>query len=135
LDKAQIIIAEDEHIIALDIQNILKKLGYFVSAIVSSGEESIKLASSLLPDLILMDIKLRGKLDGISAAEQIYRRFSIPIIFISAYGEDSMHANIDDNNAYEYIKKPFLDWELRDTVAEMLQRNNGHKTSNRSGLF
>lgn len=130
MDKAKIIIAEDEFIIAMDIQNILKRLGYFVSAIASSGEESIELASALLPDLILMDIKLRGRLDGISAAEEIYQRLGIPVIFISAYGEDSLQKQMNGSNDFKYIRKPFLEWELRDTVAAMLQPNNSVIVSN-----
>ena len=71
----KILIVEDENIIALDIRSMLEDLGYLVSGIVSSGEESIQRASKIKPDLVLMDIKLKGSIDGLKAGEEIYKQF------------------------------------------------------------
>ncbi|MDH5743112.1 MAG: response regulator, partial [Candidatus Aminicenantes bacterium] len=85
----KILIVEDENIIALDIRSMLEDLGYMVSDIVSSGEDSIKKASKTRPDLILMDIKLKGSLDGVSAGEEIFKQFRIPIVYLTAYSDQA----------------------------------------------
>ena len=86
LEKSpNILIVEDENIIAMDIQFMLENLGYKISGVVSSGEDSIKKASNMLPDLILMDIKLKGKIDGVRAANQIYESLRIPVVYLTAY--------------------------------------------------
>jgi CheY-like chemotaxis protein len=81
---AKILIVEDEGIVALDIQARLEGLGYEVPAILATGEEAIRTAVELQPDLVLMDIRLRGELDGLQAAEQIRVRCGIPIVFLTA---------------------------------------------------
>ena len=79
MDKARILIVEDERIVAEDIQISLAKLGYSVAGIAASGEEAVEKAEELCPDLVLMDIKLKGDMDGVEAAEQIRARFAIPV--------------------------------------------------------
>ena len=91
MDKGQltkILVVEDEGIVAMHLKNRLKSLGYAVSAVVFSGEEAIKKAAETHPDLVLMDIRLKGEMDGIEAAEQIRVRFNIPVVYLTAYTDD-----------------------------------------------
>lgn len=83
----KILIVEDERIIALNIRESLESLGYAVPAIVTSGEESIKKSIQLHPDLVLMDIRLKGDMDGIEAAEKIWKNLSIPIVFVTGLSD------------------------------------------------
>jgi len=116
-------IVEDENIIALDIRSILEQLGYMVSAIVSSGEESIKKASKIKPDLVLMDIKLKGSLDGVSAGEKIYKQFRIPIVYLTAYSDQDTIERIKNGkngNPSTMINKPFDEGELQTVIDNTL---------------
>ena len=88
MKMARIMVVEDEGIVARDIQNRLKGLGYAVPAIASSGLEAVKKAAETQPDLVLMDIRLKGDMDGVKAAEQIGARFNIPIIYLTAYADE-----------------------------------------------
>ncbi len=97
--KPNILIVEDNSSVALDMKRTLLNLGYQVSSIVSSGEDAIEKVNKAPTDLILMDIKLSGKLDGIETAAQINLNFNIPIIYLTAYSED---------NLIERAKKPAL---------------------------
>lgn len=85
MEDIKILIVEDENIIALNIKKKLKSFGYSIPAIASTGEEALKLTEIILPDLILMDIMLKGEMNGVEAAEQIRKRFDIPIIYLTAY--------------------------------------------------
>ena len=84
-----VLVVEDEGIVAMHIENILKSLGYTVSGTVSSGEETIEKVKNFRTDLILMDIVLKGKMDGIEAADHIRNNFDVPVIFLTAYGNES----------------------------------------------
>jgi CheY-like chemotaxis protein len=115
----RILIVEDENIIALDIRSMLEDLGYMVSAIVSSGEESIQQASKNKPDLVLMDIKLKGSLDGVSAGREIYKQFHIPIVYLTAYSDQATIKRINkgkNGNPSTVINKPFDEGELRTVI-------------------
>lgn len=119
----KILIVEDENIIALDIRSMLEDLGYLVSDIVSSGEESIKKASRTKPDLILMDIKLKGSLDGVSAGEEIFRQFRIPIVYLTAYSDEATIERINhgtNGNQSVVIHKPFDEGELQSVIDHTL---------------
>ncbi len=114
--KIKILIVEDESIVAKDIQNSLKKLGYQVSAVVNSGDKAIKEAEENRPDLILMDIMLKGKISGIEAAKEIKERFALPVIFLTAYADDNTLNKAKITEPYGYIIKPFKDKELQTTI-------------------
>lgn len=103
----KILIVEDEIIIAMDIQYTLESLGYKVSGVVSSGEESIEKASQTYPDLVLMDVKLKGSMDGIRAAEEIYERFGIPIVYLTAYGDEDVLERMKKAKMFSHVSKPF----------------------------
>lgn len=113
LENLKILVVEDENIIAMDIRCTLKNLGYDVCGVVSSGEESVRKASSMSPDLILMDIKLRGNMDGISAAKRIQSRSNIPVLYLTAYGDEKTMNRLDKTKPFGFIQKPFAENELQ----------------------
>src|SRR4051812_37196128 len=108
----RILVVEDEGIVAMEIQNRLNSMGYAVVAVVPAGEAAIKKAGELQPDLVLMDIRLKGKLDGISAAEQIRAQFDIPVIFLTAYADEHTLQRAKVTEPYGYVLKPFEEREL-----------------------
>lgn len=114
--KANIMIVEDDAITALDLENQLKNLGYGVSAKVSRGEDAIQKAKENTPDLVLMDIILKGELDGIEAAKEIHTLFDIPVIFLTAYADKDRLKRAKLANPYGYILKPFQDKDLEVTI-------------------
>ena len=108
----RILIVEDEVVIAMDIQHTLECLGFEVCGVVSSGKDSIEKASQTQPDLILMDIGLKGPIDGISAARVIQSHLSIPVIYLTAYGDEGTLKRVDQTKPFGYIHKPFEEGEL-----------------------
>lgn len=111
--KAKILIVEDENIVAFNIQNRLEGLGYTVTAVISSGEAALQNVEQDRPDLVLMDIKLKGPIDGIQTAEQIHRQFKIPVVYLTAYADEETLNRAKITEPYGYILKPF---EARDLV-------------------
>lgn len=110
--NARILVVEDESIVAMDIQDTLKHLGYTVPATAASGEEAIKKSVETHPDLVLMDINLQGKMDGVEAANQIFSRCNIPVIYLTAYGDDDTLARAKVTEPFGYILKPFQERDL-----------------------
>ena len=84
----RILIVEDQRLIAADLEITLKKLGYVVVGNVSSGEDAISKADQLRPELVLMDVRLHGEMDGIQAAEMIRDRFNVPVVYLTAYADE-----------------------------------------------
>lgn len=118
--NTQILLVEDEGIVAKDIQSMLRDFGYGVSGVVTSGEEAIKTAAETQPDLVLMDIGLRGKIDGIEAAKQIRDRFSIPVVFLTAYADESTLKRAKMTQPFDIILKPIGEIELRAIIKKAL---------------
>jgi two-component system, LytTR family, response regulator LytT len=116
MSKTNILIVEDENIVAKDIQQSLKKLGYNVIDIASSGETAIKIAEEKKPDLILMDIMLKGEMSGIDAAEHVKKNLNIPIIFLTAYADESTLNKAKITEPYGYIIKPFKEVDLHTSI-------------------
>jgi two-component system, cell cycle sensor histidine kinase and response regulator CckA len=110
--KYRIMIVEDEAIVAADIQASLEKVGYSICAAASSGMEAITKADLTRPDLVLMDIMLKGNMDGIAAASQIKELYKIPVVYLTAFGEDAMVQRAKVAEPYGYITKPFKDRDL-----------------------
>ena len=126
-DEKQILVVEDEAITGMDIQRRLKNLGYIVPVVVSSGEEAINKAKKNNPDLILMDINLNGKMDGIEAAFKIHTFCDIPIIYLTAYTDEKTFERAQINVPYAYIVKPFKDRELQITLEIAFYRKRMEK--------
>ncbi len=114
--RAKILIVEDESIVAFNIQNRLKGLGYAVVAVSPSGEAAIQLAAQHHPDLVLMDIRLKGSIDGIEAAAQIRSRFQIPVVYLTAYTDEETLNRAKLTQPYGYILKPFESRDLCTTI-------------------
>ena len=116
MKKARIIIVEDESIIAVNLKEAVESLGYDVHAIVPSGEEAIEKAEQLKPDLILMDIVLSDKMDGIDAAKIIMERFKIPVIYLTAHSDKMTLERAKATEPYGYVLKPINPQELYVTI-------------------
>ena len=112
-----ILIVEDEALIALDLRLTLERLGFTVLGIAFSGEESLRKVESLRPNLVLMDIKLKGDMDGVMAAEEITRRFRIPVIYLTAYTDPQTLLRIGRSGSFGCLHKPFEPGELRDSIS------------------
>jgi len=109
----KIMIAEDEEIVAADIRTSVEKMGYSVCATVSSGTDAIKKADLTRPDLVLMDIVLKGSIDGIEAATQIKELYQIPVVYLTSFADDGMLRRAKVAEPYGYIIKPFIDRDLQ----------------------
>lgn len=112
----KILVVEDEAIVALEIQNTLERNGYQVVGLANSGEEAIRRATEALPDLILMDIRIKGTMDGIEAANHIRATLHIPVIFLTAHAEDDSLQRAKQTQPYGYILKPFQERDLKVAV-------------------
>jgi two-component system response regulator LytT len=123
MSKTNILIVEDESIIAKDIQQSLKKLGYTVVGICATGEEAVKVSEEEKPDLVLMDIMLKGEMNGIEAAAQIREKLNIPIIFLTAYADESTLNKAKESEPYGYIIKPFKEIDLRTSIEMSLYKH------------
>jgi len=123
MGQRRILIVEDERIVAMDIRLRLEGMGYFVAAIASSGKEAIKRAEELRPDLALMDIVLKGKMDGIEAAGEITTRFDIPVVFLSAYADEETLLRAKVSGPFGYIVKPFDDRQLQVNIEMAIHKH------------
>jgi diguanylate cyclase (GGDEF)-like protein/PAS domain S-box-containing protein len=124
MDSKSILIVEDESIIAADIRRTVLKLGYSVVDIIHSGEEAVARVSELNPDLVLMDILLQGKMDGIQAAEIIHNQHDIPVIFITAFADESILERARLSHPFGYVLKPFKDKELHNIIEMALYQHS-----------
>lgn len=125
--SVKILIVEDERIVALDIQRNLEKFGFEVMGICSSSSETIERIKKKRPDLILMDIKIRGKIDGIDTAYKIQEEYRIPVILLTALADDSTLERIKKIGPFGYINKPYSEKELKTGVEVGLYRSQLEK--------
>jgi len=116
-------VVEDERITAEDIRRRLLRMGYNVISIVDSGEKAIIEASEQKPDLILMDIILKGKMDGIEATEQIHSNLNIPVIFLTALADEKILERAKETSPFGYLVKPFQDRDLHITIEIALYKS------------
>jgi PAS domain S-box-containing protein/putative nucleotidyltransferase with HDIG domain len=116
MKNLRIMIVEDESLVARDIDNMATSLGYEVCGIAKSGEEAVAMAARHRPDLILMDVIIKGSLDGISAAEKIWETYRIPLIYVTAYADELTLKRAKITEAFGYILKPFDERELKVTI-------------------
>jgi len=121
---AKILIVEDEMIIGANISLQLSKLGYEVTGIVSRGEDAISHVRQSRPDIVLMDIQLKGDLDGIETANQLYRENNIPIIYLTANADEENFERAKATNPYAFISKPFKKLDLQHAIDLTLGRLN-----------
>lgn len=122
MSKANILVVEDESIVSKDIQLSLKKLGYNVVGSATTGEKAIELALSLKPDLILMDIMLKGEINGIRATKRIQTRANIPVIYLTAYADENTLERAKVTQPFGYIIKPFKEIDLQTSIEMALYK-------------
>jgi DNA-binding NarL/FixJ family response regulator len=120
--EGRVLIVEDEHIVAMGIKRMLITLGYTVAGIASSGEGAIKKAESTIPDLVLMDIMLKGDVNGIEAAKEIKSLFDIPVVYLTACSEHKIVEKAWETNPSGYIVKPFDERDLQKRIYMALRR-------------
>lgn len=126
--NTRILIVEDEKIVARDIQHRLGKLGYSEPVIASTGEEALRKAAQMRPDIILMDIMLsRGLLDGVDVALELRKSTDIPVIYLTAYADAHSLARAKVTEPYGYILKPFQTRELHITIEVALNKHRMEK--------
>ncbi|MBR8828963.1 MAG: response regulator [Gomphosphaeria aponina SAG 52.96 = DSM 107014] len=119
----KILIVEDELLIAKSLARKLKKMDYTVVGIVSSGAAAIERASETQPDIILMDIVIKGEIDGITTAAKIREKYNIPVIYITAYADDETLERAEKTGSYGYILKPFKERELHAIIKIALNKH------------
>lgn len=118
MNDAHIFIVEDEILVARDLEQQLTALGYTVVGIAASGEEALEQIERLQPQLVLMDIRLQGKMDGIATADVLRQQFSLPVVYLTAHADQATVARARITEPFGYILKPFEERELS-TVVEM----------------
>jgi len=120
---SKILVVDDEAIITMQLEERLTALGYTVVGMAASGEESIEKARRLSPDIILMDIVMPGRMNGIEAAKQIHEELGIPVVFVTSYADDAIIEKAKAARPYGYIVKPFNELEIKAAIEVALFRN------------
>jgi PAS domain S-box-containing protein len=133
--NANILIVEDEKLLAQVILTMLKSLKYNVIAIASSGEKALALTEEHMPDLILMDIGIEGDMDGIETAEIVRQKFNIPVIYLTAYTDDLSIQRAKKTEPYGYLTKPFEVKDLKGTIEVALYKKGVEKKLKESELW
>ena len=118
--NVKILIVEEEGLVAIDIRKRLTRLGCDVLAVASSGEEAIKKAVETRPDLVMMDIRLKGEMDEIQAAQQILDLMGIPVVYLTAHADELTIQRAKRTNPIGYIVKPFDDMELQRVIMKFV---------------
>lgn len=114
--RTNVLVVEDESIVSKDIQQSLKKLGYNVVGAAATGEKAIELARETQPDIVLMDIMLKGDMNGIEAADQIREEIDIPVIYLTAYADEGTLARAKVTEPSGYIIKPFKEIDIHTSI-------------------
>jgi AmiR/NasT family two-component response regulator len=118
----RVFVVEDEAVIALDLGERLAALGYAVCGTAARGEAAVRQIAKLRPDIVLMDIKLAGSMDGIEVAHQLHDHYDVPVVYLSAFADAQLIARATGTNCYGYLVKPFDERELHATLTVALQR-------------
>jgi len=132
MSSGSIFIIEDEAIVAEDIRSTLQKLGYTVAGVSSSGENALETLKTVAVDLVLMDIHLSGKIDGIDTAAILEKEYKMPIIYLTAFSDDTVLNRAKLTQPYGYIIKPFLERELHSSIEMALYRYQMEQKLDRS---
>ena len=120
--KERILVAEDEGLVALSLKNSLENLGYEVPATASTGEEVMRKIDEVSPDLILMDIRLKGGIDGIEVANQIRKTSKVPVVYLTAHSDERTLARAKLSEPFGYIVKPYEEKSLHTTIEMALKK-------------
>ncbi|AKB84494.1 response regulator [Methanococcoides methylutens] len=125
MKNKKIVVVEDELIVGMMIKLKLEKMGYTVAGIASRGKDAISMVKSIQPSLILMDIRLKGGIDGIDTAKMIRKAYSIPIVFITADSSKETRERADLVGHQGYLTKPFMDEDLGNIVHSVFYNSVG----------
>ena len=123
----KILIVEDEAIIAAEIRSLLKKLGYEVIGKTDNGDKALDLFTNLQPDLVLLDITIKGTLSGIDLAKIIRKKYNFPFIFLTSHSDLNTLNNVKETLPYDYIVKPFTKNDLRSAIELALFLSSGEQ--------
>ena len=118
----KVFIVEDEIITAMEIKDRLQSLGFQVTGEAASGEEALVKIDREPPDLVLMDIKLKGEMDGVETGQHIKERYDIPITYLSAFSDDKTIARARETQPFSYLLKPFSEKELKTSIQLAVER-------------
>ena len=121
--KAKILVVEDEGLLALDLTGRLKRFGYEVTASAASGEEALARAEETVPDLILMDIRIQGPLDGVAVAQAVRLRRDVPVVFLTAHSDIGTVQRALTTEPHGFVLKPFVDRELQIAIEVALNKH------------
>jgi len=122
MTQVNIVIVEDEPIVAMDIKRCLKQLGYQVAAVAANSEDAVQQIVDKRPDLVLMDIRLKGDIDGIETAWRVRQRFNVPIVYLTAHSDPETLERAKFTEPYGYILKPYEDRDLHTTIEMAIHR-------------
>jgi PAS domain S-box-containing protein len=123
MSNTQILVVEDEAIVAKNIQLELSSMGYAVPAIAASGEEALQRVAEVHPDLVLMDIALKGSMDGVQTAERMQQQFDVPVIYLTAYADEHTLQRAKKTGPFGYLLKPYEERELQTTIEIALHKH------------
>ncbi len=123
MSQASVLVVEDEQLISDDLDRTLRRLGYLVSGVVADGEAAIAAATSTRPSVVLMDIKLKGPMDGVDAARVIRDAVDAPIVFLTSHSDDGTLARASEVRPEGYVMKPFVERELRVAIELALHKH------------
>lgn len=118
--RKQILVVEDEQIVARDLKNLLKRLGYATVGPAVSGPEAIKMAAETRPDLVLMDVRLDGPMDGVEASIEIFKQGGVPVIYLTAYPETFIRNPLTMVYPFLCAAKPYSDAGLEAVIQSVL---------------
>jgi two-component system, NtrC family, response regulator AtoC len=133
MSQHRIMIVEDERITAEDIQEILTHLGYIVTAVVSTGADAIREAERTRPDLVMMDIRIKGDIDGIETAREIRERFDIPAVYLTAHADRETLERAKLAEPLGYLVKPFQEAELQASIEMALHKQKADRLVKQKG--
>ena len=128
-------IVEDESIVAKDIFNCLKKLGYNIVGTTNNSEDAIKEIFVLKPDIVLMDIMIKGSVSGIDVAEVLRKEYNIPVIFLTAFADESTLSKAKITEPYGYILMPFKEVDLHSTIEMAIYKHKKIKNFKKKEIF
>ena len=135
MPEARILIVEDENIVAKDIQQRLRVLGYYIVAVASSGEEALVKVVETSPDLVLVDIRLKGRMDGVETAEELRRQSDIPVVYLTASADHHTLERAKAADPFGYILEPFEERELYTCIEVALHKHQMEQKLRQSELW
>jgi DNA-binding NarL/FixJ family response regulator len=131
-EPIKILIVEDEIVTAHAIKDCLSAAGYHVVGIFSTAEEAVQAVSNFEPDLVLMDIKLQGEGDGVTASHAIHTHADVPVVYLTAHSDAQTVKRALHSKPYGYVLKPFREEELLNTVEQALEQHSVRRRAARS---